>query len=128
MDEALALRMELASVIDAAALRNGTDMPDIEEADDARPARRWLSLSMWLDEGRRSGKSALTSVMISAGERTIKGCTSTVSLGEVIALAGSKMGFDGVFVCLKRARMLSMWVRISGRTGICCFLHVKLVT
>ena len=38
MDEALALRMELASVMDAAALRNGTDMPDIDDADEARPA------------------------------------------------------------------------------------------
>ena len=73
MEEALALRIELASVIEAAALRNGTDIPDIEDAEDARPARRWLSLSIWLDDGRRSGKRALTKVTMSAGERTMKG-------------------------------------------------------
>lgn len=123
MEEALALRIELASVMEAAALRKGTDIPDIDDADDARPARRWLSLSMWLDEGRRSGKRALTKVTMSAGERTIKGWTSTVSRGEVMALAGSRMGFEEVLVCLNRARMFSTWVRISGKTGFCCFLY-----
>jgi hypothetical protein len=117
MEEALALRIELASVTEAAAFRNGTDIPDMEEADEARPVRRWLSLSIWLDDGRRSGKSALTKVTMSAGERTIKGWTSTVSLGDVMAFAGSKIGFEGVLVCLNRAKIFSICVRISGSTG-----------
>jgi hypothetical protein len=125
MDEALALRIELASVTEAAALRNGTDIPDIEEADEARPVRRWLSLSMWLDDGRRSGKRALTKVTMSAGESTMNGWTSTVSLGDVMAFAGSKMGFEGVLVCLNRAKMFSICVRISGSIGT--FFCLKLL-
>jgi hypothetical protein len=74
---------------------------------------------MWLDDGRRSGKRALTKVMMSDGERTIKGWTSTVSSGEVMAFAGRRIGFEGVLVCLNLARIFSMCVRISGRTGTC---------
>lgn len=73
IEEALALRIELASVTEAAALRNGTDIPDMEDAEEVRPVRRWLSLSMWLDDGRRSGNRALTRVTMSAGDKTMNG-------------------------------------------------------
>lgn len=39
-----------------------------------------------------------------------------------MALAGRRMGLAGVLVCLNLAKMFSMWVRISGRTGTCCRL------
>lgn len=45
MDEALALRMELASVAEAAALRNGIETPETEEADEASPGWRCMPLS-----------------------------------------------------------------------------------
>lgn len=108
MEDALALRIELASVAVAEALRNGIDTPDIDDADDAMPPRRSTSLFRWLDDGRRSGKRVLTKVMMSDGQSTMKGCTSTVSRGEVMALAGRRMGFEYVFVCLNLAIMLSM--------------------
>jgi hypothetical protein len=40
IEEALALKMELASVTDAVVVRNGMETPDIEEADEANPVRR----------------------------------------------------------------------------------------
>jgi hypothetical protein len=120
MDDALALRIELASPVEAA--RKGMERPDTDDADEASPVRRWLSLSTWLDGGRRSGNSVLTKVVISDGQMTMKGCTSTVSRGDVIAFAGSRTGLECVFVCLNLARMLSMCVRISGKIGCCCRL------
>ena len=66
----------------------------MDDADDAIPPRRSASLLRWLDEGRRSGKRVLTKTMISAGQRTMNGWTSTVSRGEVMALAGSRMGLE----------------------------------
>jgi hypothetical protein len=108
MEEALALRIELASPVEAAVLRKGIDTAEMDEAEEPSPVRRWPSLSMWLDEGRRSGKSVLTRVIISDGQRTMKGCTSTVSRGEVMALAGRRIGLVYVLVCLNLARMLSM--------------------
>jgi hypothetical protein len=39
-----------------------------------------------------------------------------------MAFAGRRIGLAGVLVCLNLARMFSMWVRISGRTGTCCRL------
>jgi hypothetical protein len=109
MEDALALKIELASVAVNEALRNGImETPDMDDADDAIPPRRSASLLRWLDDGRRSGKRVLTKTIISAGQRTMNGCTSTVSRGEVMALAGSKMGLEYVFVCLNLAIMLSM--------------------
>src|SRR5690242_17542407 len=108
MEDALALRTELASVAVAEALRNGIETPDMEEADEAIPPRRSASLFKWLDDGRRSGKSVWTKVMISDGHSTINGCTSTVSRGDVMALAGRRMGLEYVLVCLNLAMMLSM--------------------
>lgn len=108
IEDALALRIELASVAVADALRNGIEIPDMDDADDARPPRRSASLFRWLDDGRRSGNNVLTKVMMSEGQSTINGCTSTVSRGEVIALAGRRMGLEYVFVCLNLAIMLSI--------------------
>ena len=73
MEEALALRMELASVAAAEALRNGIEIPDMDDADDAMPPRRSASLFRWLEDGRRSGKSVLTRVMMSDGQSTMNG-------------------------------------------------------
>lgn len=108
MDEALALRIELASPVEAGVARKGIERPETDDADEASPVRRWLSLSKWLDGGRRSGNNVLTKVMMSDGQMTMKGCTSTVSRGEVIAFAGSRTGLECVFVCLNLERMLSM--------------------
>jgi hypothetical protein len=108
IEDALALRIELASVAVADALRNGIEIPDMEDADDAMPPRRSASLFRWLDDGRRSGKSVLTKVTMSDGQSTMNGWTSTVSRGEVMALAGRRMGLEYVFVCLNLAIMLSI--------------------
>jgi hypothetical protein len=40
IEETLALRIELASPEDAALARKGTDAPDMDEAEEARPVRR----------------------------------------------------------------------------------------
>jgi hypothetical protein len=40
IEEALALRTELASPIEAGVLRKGIDTADIDEAEEASPARR----------------------------------------------------------------------------------------
>lgn len=108
MDDALALRIELASVVAVEALRNGIEIPDMDDADEATPPRRSASLFRWLDDGRRSGNNVWTKVMISEGQSTMNGCTSTVSRGDVMAFAGSRIGFEYVLVCLNLAIMLSM--------------------
>ena len=46
IEEALALRMELASPAVVELARNGMEIPDTDEADEASPARRWRSLSI----------------------------------------------------------------------------------
>ena len=88
MEDTLWLRMELPSR--ATVPSPGIDIPDIEDAADANllfgnslPANGF---------NLRSGNSDVTKVTISAGERTKNGCTSTVSFGEVIALAGTRIG------------------------------------
>jgi hypothetical protein len=62
----------------------GIDMPDIEDAPEARPLFGRSRLSNGLD--LRSGNKDVTRVTISEGERTRNGCTSTVSFGDVMAL------------------------------------------
>lgn len=83
------------------------DSPEIEEADDRKPLRL-ESFAKELDAGRLSGNRALTIVIRSAGPRTRYGCTSVVSLSEVIDRAGSSFAFDreGLFV-RKRAMIFS---------------------
>ena len=51
------------------------------------------------------------------------GCTSTVSLSDVMDLAGSSFGFDfGCLAVRNLAIILSIWVRISGGVAADCFL------
>jgi hypothetical protein len=40
IEDALALRMELASPMDAAFVRKGIEIPEMDEAEDASPVRR----------------------------------------------------------------------------------------
>ena len=65
--------MELASVAAADVLRNGIEIPDMDDADEVMPPRRSASLFSWLDDGRRSGKSVLTRVTMSDGQSTMNG-------------------------------------------------------
>jgi hypothetical protein len=88
MDETLWLRTEEPSPGVEAAW-NGIEMPEIEEAEEAIPGRKSLACC---DPGRRSGKRQLTKVIISEGQITRKGCTSTVSFGEETAFAGRRSG------------------------------------
>lgn len=89
-EDALMLSTELPSPGVELVLK-GIDMPEIEEAAEAWPLRL-KSISVWLEDGLRSGNSALTTVTMSLGDIMRNGCTSLVSLGEVTALAGRRMG------------------------------------
>jgi hypothetical protein len=93
IDDALTLSTELASP-DIELAWKGRETPEIDEADDVRPPRRCKSFSKWFDGGRRSGNRAWTRVLMSEGLTTMNGWTSTVSRGEVMALAGRRTGFD----------------------------------
>lgn len=111
MEEALMLRMELPSPNDGAfACKESPEKPErpeMEEAPEARPLRG-ISVSVGPEDGRRSGKRAVTRVMISLGEMTMNGCTSTVSRGEVIAFAGRRTGLEAGRLALNRERIFSM--------------------
>jgi hypothetical protein len=66
------------------------ETPDIEEELEASPL---LGISLSSEKlCLRSGKREYTSVLMSEGQRTRNGWTSTVSLGEASALAGTKTG------------------------------------
>jgi hypothetical protein len=69
------------------------DMPEMEDAPDRKPPK-CPSFPTDADAGRLSGKRALTMVIKSAGPSTRYGCTSTVSLNDVIDLAGRSFAFD----------------------------------
>jgi hypothetical protein len=107
--------MELPSPGVDVAARNGMDMPETEEADEASPLLE-KSFSMDDEFGRRSGKRELTRVMISDGQITKNGWTSRVSFGEVTVFAGSKTGLEWVRGCLSLASKLSTWFLTSGMT------------
>lgn len=98
------------------------DMPETDDAEERKPPRE-------LDMGRLSGKRALTMVIKSEGPRTRYGCTSIVSLKEVIDLAGSNFALvlDGLLV-RKRSIMLSIWAFIvRGVEGV-GFLDMLITT
>jgi hypothetical protein len=86
------------------------ESPEMEDADERKPLRL-DSLPKELDTGRLSGKSALTIVIRSDGPRTRYGCTSAVSLSEVIDRAGRSFALvlEGRFV-RKRVIIFSTWV------------------
>lgn len=55
---------------------------------------------------------------MSAGHRTMKGCTSAVSRGEVTALEGRSTGVKSVGRGQRNlCSRLSIWLRITGSTG-----------
>ena len=73
--------------------------------------------------GRRSGKSAFTKVIKSAGPSTRYGCTSEVSLNEVIDLAGSNFAFDLEGLLERnRAKIFSICVLIVSGVDAVLFL------
>jgi hypothetical protein len=65
-EDALMLRTELPSP-GVELGRKGIDMPEMDEAADACPLRV-KSMSVWLEDGLRSGKRALAIVTISLGD------------------------------------------------------------
>jgi hypothetical protein len=65
-EDALMLKTELPSP-GVELGRKGIDMPEIDEAAEVCPLRL-KSISVWLDEGLRSGNKALTTVTISLGD------------------------------------------------------------
>lgn len=89
------------------------ETPEIDKAEERRPC---ISLARELDIGRfsRSGKRALTMVTKSEGPRTRYGWTSTVSLKDVIDLAGRSFALplDGR-LDLNLAIMFSIWPLIA---------------
>jgi hypothetical protein len=99
------LKLDIAPVVTV-------DIPDIEEADERNPLK-WISLTE-PETGRLSGKSAVTMVNKSDGLRTRYGCTSTVSLSDVIDRAGSSLALDleGRFE-RKRVMMFSICALIA---------------
>ena len=94
------------------------DIPEMEEAPDRKPLK-CPSFPTDADAGRLSGKRALTMVIKSAGPSTRYGWTSTVSLNDVIDLAGRSFAFDlDGRLDLKRAMIFSMCALIpSGVDG-----------
>ena len=116
------LRTELPSPgVEAAGI--AMDKPEMDDVAEGTPTLEKMELlSIWFEGGRRSGNKPLTSVMISDGQRTMKGWTSTVSRGDEMALAGRSAGLTVPRLCLKRARTLSICVRISGGTAVLCCL------
>jgi hypothetical protein len=105
-EDALMLNTELASPGVELVLK-GMEMPEIDDAVEACPLRV-KSKSVWLEDGRRSGNSAFTTVMMSRGDMMRNGCTSLVSLGDVTAFAGSRMGRGFVRGCRRRTSKFSM--------------------
>jgi hypothetical protein len=89
------------------------DNPETEEAEERIPVRP-DSLATELDKGRFSGNRAFTIVVKSDGPITRYGCTSAVSLSEVIDLAGSSLALDreSRFV-RKRPMILSTWALMA---------------
>jgi len=97
-----------------------TDIPEIEDAEERSPC---MSLARELETGRFSGKRALTIVTRSDGPRTRYGCTSTVSLKDVIDLAGRSFALDREGrLPLNLAMMFSMWPLIAGGADADLFL------
>jgi hypothetical protein len=97
--------------------------PEMDDAPDLRPWK-W-SLDRELETGRRSGKSAFTMVIRSEGPRTRYGCTSTVSLKDVMDLAGSSFAVerDGRLE-RKRDMMFSMCPLIASGVEADLFLCI----
>ena len=92
-DDALLLMMDaLSKAPRGPATGVMADIPEMEDAPDRKPPK-WPSFTE-LETGRLSGKRALTMVIKSAGPSTRYGWTSTVSLKEVIDLAGRSFAFD----------------------------------
>jgi len=88
------------------------DIPEIEEAPDRKPLK--CSLERELETGRFSGKRAFTMVTKSDGPITRYGCTSTVSLKDVIDRAGKSLAFDlEGRLDRKRAMIFSIWPLIG---------------
>jgi hypothetical protein len=113
-EEALVLIMDTVSKLLGCEKGIGCEMADIPEMD-AGPDLNVLEAA---DKGLRSGNSAFTRESKSAGLMTKYGCTSTVSLKEVIDLAGRSLAAG----TLDRepwnlAKMLSTWPLIFGGTS-----------
>ena len=129
-DDPLVLMIETLSK--AARADIGTCMetafiPEIDEAPDLKPLK--CSLARELDTGRLSGKRALTMVIRSEGPRTRYGWTSTVSLKEVIDLAGRSLAFDrDGRLERKRAIIFSIWPLRASGVDADLFLHYPLDT
>lgn len=97
------------------------EIPEIDEAPERNPSK-W-SLDNELETGRRSGKREFTMVIRSEGLRTRYGWTSTVSLKEVMDLAGKSLALDldGRFE-RKRAMMFMICSLIAGGVDVVVFL------
>lgn len=97
----------------------------MEDAPDRNPVK-W-SFDRELETGRLSlsGKRAFTIVIKSEGPRTRYGCTSAVSLKDVIDLAGRSfaLGRDGRLE-RKRAIIFSMWPLIASGVDADLFLII----
>lgn len=96
-------------------------VPEIDDPPDRNPLK-W-SFDKELEAGRRSGKRAFIMVIRSEGPSTRYGCTSTVSLRDVMDLAGRSfaLGLDGRLE-RKRAIMFSMCPLIASGVDADLFL------